>query len=43
MKADTVSYSLQTWFSAIFGAAIVGSIGLLPIFVVPNEQTKSIL
>ncbi|CAF4780355.1 unnamed protein product, partial [Rotaria socialis] len=30
----------QTWFGALFGATAVGCIGLLPIFIVPNEQTK---
>ena len=41
MMTDLVSYSFQTWISALFGAAIVGSIGFLPTFIVPNEQTKS--
>ncbi len=42
MATDLVSYSFETWISALAGAAFVGCIGLLPIFVVPNEQTKSI-
>ncbi|CAF1373344.1 unnamed protein product [Rotaria sordida] len=40
MTTDLISYSFQTWFSALLGAAVVGCIGLLPIFIVPNEQTK---
>lgn len=42
MTSDIVSYSYETWFNALLGAATVGLIGLLPIFVVPNEQTKGI-
>jgi len=41
MTRDLISYSFQTWISALLGAALVGCIGLLPIFIVPNEQTKS--
>ncbi|CAF4507032.1 unnamed protein product [Rotaria socialis] len=40
MTNDLISYSFQTWFGALFGATAVGCIGLLPIFIVPNEQTK---
>jgi hypothetical protein len=36
-----VSYSLETWISALIGAGVVGLIGLLPIFIVPNEESKS--
>ncbi len=42
MTTDIISYSFQTWISALLGAALVGCIGLLPIFIVPNEETKSI-
>jgi len=42
MTTDIISYSLQTWISALVGATLVGFIGLLPIFIVPNEETKSI-
>jgi len=42
MATDLVSYSFETWISALAGAAFVGCIGLLPIFIVPNEETKSI-
>ena len=36
-----VNYSIETWISALTGAAAVGLIGILPFFIVPNEQTKS--
>lgn len=36
------NYSIQTWVSALTGAAAVGLVGILPLFIVPNEQTKSI-
>ncbi len=42
MTTDIISYSFQTWISALLGATLVGCIGLLPIFIVPNEETKSI-
>jgi hypothetical protein len=35
------NYSIQTWISALTGAAAVGLIGILPLFLVPNEQNKS--
>jgi len=35
------NYSIQTWISALTGAAAVGLVGLLPLFIVPNEQNKS--
>ena len=38
---DLIIYSFETWISALVGAGLVGCIGLLPIFIVPNEQTKS--
>jgi hypothetical protein len=41
MTIELVSYSFETWISALLGAALVGCIGLLPIFIVPNEETKS--
>ncbi len=41
MSTDFVSYSFETWISALIGSTLVGFIGLLPIFIVPNEQTKS--
>lgn len=42
MPIDLISYSFETWISALVGAGLVGCIGLLPIFIVPNEETKSI-
>lgn len=42
MKKEIISYSIETWINALIGSALVGLIGLLPIFIVPNEQTKSI-
>ena len=33
--------SIQTWISALTGAAVVGLVGFLPLFLVPNEQSKS--
>jgi len=42
MTKDLINYSFETWLSALVGSALVGCIGLLPIFIVPNEQTKSI-
>lgn len=42
MSTQRITYSYQTWLSSICGSLLVGSIGLLPIFVVPNEQSKSI-
>jgi hypothetical protein len=41
MTQDFLIYSFETWISALIGASLVGCIGLLPIFIVPNEQTKS--
>jgi hypothetical protein len=41
MTKDLISYSFETWISALIGSTLVGLIGLLPIFIVPNEQTKS--
>lgn len=35
------NYSIQTWVSALTGAAAVGLVGVLPLFIVPNEQSKS--
>ena len=43
MRKELISYSIETWINALIGSAFVGLIGLLPIFIVPNEQTKSIL
>ncbi|CAF0962900.1 unnamed protein product [Adineta ricciae] len=40
MTLEIISYSLQTWASALVGAALVGCIGLLPIFIVPDEEKK---
>ncbi|CAF1275416.1 unnamed protein product [Adineta steineri] len=40
MTLNSIGYSFETWISALIGAALVGCIGLLPIFIVPNEQTK---
>jgi len=42
MVIDNVSYSFETWISALVGAGLVGCIGLLPILIVPNEDTKII-
>ena len=42
MTLEIISYSLQTWVSAVVGAALVGCIGLLPIFIVPDEEKKSL-
>lgn len=36
-----ISYSSETWISALVGAGFVGCIGFLPVFIVPNEQNKS--
>ncbi|UJR24096.1 hypothetical protein I4U23_027063 [Adineta vaga] len=33
-------YSLQTWMSALIGAGSIGLVGILPLFIVPNEQNK---
>jgi hypothetical protein len=41
MTTELVSYSFRTWVSALTGATIVGLIGLLPRYIVPNEQSKS--
>ena len=41
MTTEFVSYSYKTWISALSGATAVGFIGLLPLLIVPNEQSKS--
>ena len=41
MESLLVNYSIQTWVSALTGAAAVGLVGILPLFIVPNEQNKS--
>lgn len=33
--------SVQTWISALTGASIVGLVGTLPLFIIPNEQNQS--
>ncbi|CAF1683135.1 unnamed protein product [Adineta ricciae] len=33
-------YSIQTWISALIGAGSVGLVGVLPLFVVPDEGNK---
>ncbi|CAF3544339.1 unnamed protein product [Rotaria sp. Silwood2] len=40
MRTLLVNDSVQTWVSALTGAAIVGLVGVLPLFIVPNEQSK---
>jgi hypothetical protein len=42
MTKDLITYSYETWINALIGSTLVGLIGLLPIFIVPNEQSKSI-
>ena len=34
-------YSIQTWISALIGAGSVSLVGVLPLFVVPDEGNKS--
>ena len=41
MTQVLISYSLQTWTLALTGAASVGLIGLLPLFLVPDEEKQS--
>ena len=41
MATILFNYPLQTWASALIGAAAVGFVGIIPLFIVPNEQTKS--
>ena len=41
MASPLTDYSLLTWIGALTGAASVGLVGVLPLFVVPNEQNKS--
>jgi hypothetical protein len=43
MTKDLIIYSYETWINALIGSTLVGLIGLLPIFIVPNEQSKSIV
>jgi hypothetical protein len=33
--------SIQVWISALTGAAALSLVGILPLFIVPNEQNKS--
>ncbi|CAF3753135.1 unnamed protein product [Rotaria sp. Silwood1] len=40
MGTELINDSVQQWISALTGAAIVGLIGVLPLFIVPNEQNK---
>lgn len=42
VEKELGGYPIETWVNALIGSAFVGLIGLFPIFVVPNEQTKSI-
>jgi len=41
MDSLLINYSIETWVSALLGAAAVGLVGILPLFLVPNEQNKS--
>ncbi len=41
MERLLLNYPIQTWVSALSGAAAVGLVGAIPLFIVPNEQTKS--
>lgn len=41
MRTLLVNYSVLTWVSALTGATLVGLVGVLPLFIVPNEQNKS--
>ncbi|CAF1429430.1 unnamed protein product [Adineta steineri] len=41
MTVLLTDYSIQTWISALVGAATVGLVGILPLFIVPNEQSKN--
>ena len=36
------NYSIQTWISALTGAAVVGLVGILPLFIVPNWYGDSL-
>ncbi|CAF1336065.1 unnamed protein product [Rotaria magnacalcarata] len=40
MRTLLANYSVQTWVSALTGATIVGLVGVLPLFIFPNEQSK---
>jgi hypothetical protein len=41
MATILCNYSIQTWVSALTGAVAVSLVGILPLFIVPNEQSKS--
>ncbi|CAF1054103.1 unnamed protein product [Adineta steineri] len=41
MTVLLTDYSIQTWISALVGAAAVGLVGIIPLFIVPNEQSKN--
>lgn len=41
MATELFNNSIQTWISALSGAAAVSLVGILPLFIVPNEQSKS--
>ncbi len=41
MTTLLLNYSIQTWINALTGAATVGLVGILPLFIVPDEQNKS--
>jgi hypothetical protein len=41
MTTLLLNCSIQTWISALMGAAAIGLVGILPLFIVPNEQNKS--
>jgi hypothetical protein len=41
MESLLINYSIQIWASALLGATAVGLIGILPLFIIPNEQNKS--
>ncbi|CAF1115959.1 unnamed protein product [Rotaria sordida] len=40
MERELVNNSVQTWISALTGGAIIGLLGILPLYIVPNEDKK---
>ncbi|CAF4001888.1 unnamed protein product, partial [Rotaria sp. Silwood1] len=40
MGTEFVNDSVQTWVSSLTGAAMIGLVGVLPLFIVPHEHNK---